>query len=167
LAVNIAGGTHDALRNHGEGSRVFNDSAIAARATQVQRRVRRIAILDCDVHRGIGIASILANDSRVFTFSIHGAGKFPFRKETGDLVIELPDGIGEADYLDALQRGICHALSAAQPGLAIYLAGADPCRDDRLGRIALLEEVWRARDRLVLQPCRAASLPVASAMAGG
>jgi acetoin utilization deacetylase AcuC-like enzyme len=134
---------------------------------QAEGRVRRMAILDCDVHQGNGTASILANDPTVFTFSIHGARNFPFRKETSDLDVELPDGTGNADYLDALQRGKCHALPAAQPELAIYLAGADPYRDDRLGRLALSKEGLRARDSLVLDLCRAASLPVAIVMAGG
>ena len=100
-------------------------------------------------------------------FSIHGASNFPFRTESSDLDIELPDGTGDADYLDALEQGICHALSAAQPELAIYLAGADPYRDDHLGRLALSREGLRARDRLVLELCRSARVLVVIAMAGG
>jgi acetoin utilization deacetylase AcuC-like enzyme len=146
---------------------VFNDSAITALAMPAEGRVRRVAILDCDVHQGNGTASILADDPAVFAFSIHGARNFPFCKKASDLDIELPDGIGDADYLDALERGICHALSAAQPELAIFLAGADPHRDDRLGRLALSKEGLRARDHIVLDLCRAAGLPVAIAMAGG
>lgn len=154
IGVNLAGGTHHAFRDHGEGYCVFNDSAIAALAMQAEGQVRRIAILDCDVHQGNGTASILANDPTAFTFSIHGARNFPFRKQSSDLDIELPDDTGDADYLDALERGICHALSAAQPELAIYLAGADPYRDDRLGRLALSKEGPRAQDRMVLDFCR-------------
>jgi acetoin utilization deacetylase AcuC-like enzyme len=97
IGVNLAGGTHHAFRDHGEGYCVFNDSAIAALAMQAEGRVRRIAILDCDVHQGNGTASILANDPTAFTFSIHGARNFPFRKESSDLEIELPDGTGDAD----------------------------------------------------------------------
>jgi acetoin utilization deacetylase AcuC-like enzyme len=167
IAVNLAGGTHHAFRDHGEGYCVFNDSAIAALCMQAEGRIRRVAILDCDVHQGNGTASILASDPSVFTFSIHGARNFPFRKETSDLDIELPDGTGDDDYLDALERGICRALSAAQPELAIYLAGADPYFDDRLGRLALSKEGLRARDRLVLELSRSAGVPVAIAMAGG
>jgi acetoin utilization deacetylase AcuC-like enzyme len=126
VGVNLAGGTHHACRDHGQGYCVFNDCAIAALAMQAEGRARRIAILDCDVHQGNGTASILADDPTVFTFSIHAAKNFPFRKEASDIDIELPDGTGDADYLDALEQGICHALSAAQPDLAIYLAGADP-----------------------------------------
>jgi acetoin utilization deacetylase AcuC-like enzyme len=167
IGVNLAGGPHHAFRDHGEGYCVLNDSAIAALAMQAEGRARRIAILDCDVHQGNGTASILANDPTVFTFSIHGARNFPFRKETSDLDIELPDGTGDADYLEALERGVSHALSAAQPELAIYLAGADPYRDDRLGRLALSKEGLRARDRMVLDLCRTACLPLAIVMAGG
>jgi acetoin utilization deacetylase AcuC-like enzyme len=143
--VNRAGGTHHAFRDHGEGYCVFDDSAIAALVVQAEGRVRRGAIRDCDAHEGNGTASILANDPTVFNFPIHEARNFPFRKETSDLDIELPDGTAAADYLDALQRGFCNALSAAQPELAIYLAGADPCPDERLGRLALSKEGLRAR----------------------
>jgi acetoin utilization deacetylase AcuC-like enzyme len=145
IGVNLAGGTHHAFRDHGEGYCVFNYSAIAALAMPAKGRVRHIAILDCDVRRRNGTASFPANDPTVFTFSIHGARNFPFRKESSDLDIELPYGTDDADYLDALQRGICHALSAAQPELAIYLAGADLYRHARLGRLALSKEGLRAR----------------------
>jgi acetoin utilization deacetylase AcuC-like enzyme len=167
IAVNLAGGTHHAFRDHGEGCCVFNDSAIAALAMQAEDRIRRVAIPDGDVHQSNGAASIFANDPSVFTFPIHGARNFAYRGETSDLDIELPDGTGDVDYIDALERGVCRVLSAAQPELAIYLAGADPCRDDRLGRLALSKEGLRARDRMVLELCRNARVPVAITMAGG
>jgi acetoin utilization deacetylase AcuC-like enzyme len=167
VGVNLAGGTHHAFRDHGEGYCVFNDSAIAALAMQAEGRARRIAILDCDVHQGNGTASILAGDPSMFTFSIHAAKNFPFHKEVSDLDIELPDGTGDADYLDALEQGVCHALSAAQADLAIYLAGADPYAGDRLGRLALTKEGLRSRDQKVFELCRDASVPVAVVMAGG
>jgi len=167
IAVNLAGGTHHAFRDHGEGYCVFNDSAVAALAMQAEGRVRRVVILDCDVHQGNGTAAILAHDPTVFTFSIHGANNFPFRKEVSDLDIELPDGTGDTPYLEALDRGVCHALSASQADLAIYLAGADPFQDDRLGRLALTKAGLAARDHLVFRLCRDAGLPVAVAMAGG
>jgi acetoin utilization deacetylase AcuC-like enzyme len=167
VGVNLAGGTHHAFRDHGEGYCVFNDAAIAALAMQAEGRARRIAILDCDVHQGNGTASILADDPSVFTFSIHAAKNFPFRKEASDLDIDLPDGTADAVYLDALELGICKALSAAQADLAIYLAGADPYEGDRLGRLALTKEGLRSRDRKVFELCRAASVPVAVVMAGG
>lgn len=167
VGVNLAGGTHHAFRDHGEGYCVFNDAAIAALTLQADGAVKRVVIIDCDVHQGNGTASILAGDGTVFTFSIHGANNFPFRKESSDLDIELPDGTGDAEYLRELERGICHALSAAQADLAIYLAGADPFEGDRLGRLALTKPGLESRDRLVFDLCKSVGLPVAVAMAGG
>lgn len=167
IAVNLAGGTHHAFRDRGEGYCVFNDSAVAALAMQAEGRARRVVVLDCDVHQGNGTAAILAHDPTVFTFSIHGANNFPFRKEVSDLDIELPDGTGDEAYLEALDRGVCHALSASQADLAIYLAGADPFEDDRLGRLSLTKAGLAARDHLVFRLCREAGLPVAVTMAGG
>jgi acetoin utilization deacetylase AcuC-like enzyme len=167
VAVNLAGGTHHAFRDHGEGFCVFNDSAIAARAMQAEGRVRRVVILDCDVHQGNGTASILAGDPTVITFSIHGANNFPFHKERSDLDIELPDGTGDADYLSVLEEGVQRALAAANADLALYLAGADPYVGDRLGRMALTMDGLAQRDRLVLGMCYDARLPVAVTMAGG
>jgi len=167
VAVNLAGGTHHAFRDHGEGYCVFNDSAVAALALQAEAEVKRVVVLDCDVHQGNGTASILAGDSSVFTFSIHAAGNYPFDKEASDLDIELPDRAGDEEYLAALERGVCTALSAAQPDLAIYLAGADPYQGDRLGRLDLTKSGLATRDRMVLELCRAADVPVAITMAGG
>lgn len=167
IAVNLAGGTHHAFHGHGAGYCVFNDAAIAALAMQAEGRVRRAVIIDCDVHQGDGTAAILAHEPSVFTFSIHAERNFPFRKEASDLDIALPDGTGDDAYLQALERGVCHALSAAQPDLAIYLAGADPFVGDRLGRLMLTKDGLRARDRLVIRLCREAGMPVAVAMAGG
>ena len=165
--VNLAGGTHHAFRDRGEGYCVFNDAAGAAGAMQAEGRVGRVAVIDCDVHQGNGTASILAGDDSVFTFSIHGAKNFPFRKETSDLDIELPDGTGDAAYLEALERGLAETLARSRPGLAIYLAGADPWRDDRLGRLALSKPGLLERDRLVLGTLKDKSIPVAVCMAGG
>jgi acetoin utilization deacetylase AcuC-like enzyme len=167
VGVNLAGGTHHAFRARGEGYCVFNDSAIAALALQAQGRIRRAVILDCDVHQGNGTAAILEGDPTVFTFSIHGANNFPFDKETSDLDIELPDGTGDAEYLAALEKGVCRALSAAQADLAIYLAGADPFEGDRLGRLKLSKAGLGRRDRLVIGLCQACGVPVAVVMAGG
>jgi acetoin utilization deacetylase AcuC-like enzyme len=167
VAVNLAGGTHHAFRDHGAGYCVFNDAAIAALAMQAEGRVRRVVIIDCDVHQGDGTAAILAHEPSVFTFSIHAERNFPFRKEASDLDIALPDGTGDDEYLPALERGVCHALSAAQPDLAIYLAGADPFEGDRLGRLTLTKAGLRARDHLVIRLCREAGMPVAVTMAGG
>jgi acetoin utilization deacetylase AcuC-like enzyme len=167
VGVNLAGGTHHAFRDCGEGYCVFNDSAIAARAMQAEGHVRRVVILDCDVHQGNGTAAILRDDPSIFTFSIHGARNFPLRKEQSDLDVELPDGTGDAEYLEALQPGMSRALERARAELAIYLAGADPYFDDRFGRLGLSKAGLAQRDRLVFAACRAAGLPVAVTMAGG
>jgi acetoin utilization deacetylase AcuC-like enzyme len=167
IAVNLAGGTHHACRDHGEGFCVFNDSAIAARAMQAERRARRVVIIDCDVHQGNGTAHILAGDLTVFTFSIHAESNFPFRKFPSDLDIGLEDGAGDAVYLDMLEVGVQRALSLSHADFAIYLAGADPYAGDRLGRLSLTMEGLAARDRLIFGLCREAGVPVAVTMAGG
>lgn len=167
IAVNLAGGTHHAFADRGEGFCVFNDSAVAARALQAEGRAHRVLILDCDVHQGNGTAAIFAGDSTVFTFSIHGANNYPFEKEASDLDVELPDGADDDAYLDALAAGLERALAQARADFVLYLAGADPFVGDRLGRLALSKEGLAARDRLVLERCRAAALPTAVTMAGG
>jgi len=167
LAVNLAGGTHHAFPDHGEGYCVFNDSAIAVRAVQAEGLAKRVVILDCDVHQGNGTAAIFARDPTVFTFSIHGAKNFPFRKQASDLDVELDDGAGDAAYLEALERGVSRALALANADFAVYLAGADPFAGDTFGRLALSKEGLAERDRLVLRYCQAAGVPVAVTMAGG
>jgi acetoin utilization deacetylase AcuC-like enzyme len=167
LAVNLAGGTHHAHRDHGEGYCVFNDSPIAARAMQAQGKVKRVAIIDCDVHQGNGTAAILAGDDSVFTFSIHGAKNFPFHKEQSDLDIALVDETGDEQYLETLANVLPQITDRSRPDLAIYLAGADPYFDDTLGRLALTKEGLLERDQLVLEHCRSKGIPVAITMAGG
>jgi acetoin utilization deacetylase AcuC-like enzyme len=167
VSANLAGGTHHAYADHGEGYCVFNDSALAARAMQAEGRAERVVIIDCDVHQGNGSAAILAGDDTIFTFSIHGAKNFPFHKEQSDLDIALDDGAGDAEYLAALDHGLCQAIELSRADLAIYLAGADPFADDKLGRMALSKHGLAARDRMVLEYCRQAGLPVAITMAGG
>ena len=166
-AANLAGGTHHAFYDRGEGYCVFNDAAIAARAMQAEGRAGRVIIIDCDVHQGNGTAAILAGDPKTFTFSIHGAKNFPFHKEKSDLDIELADGTGDDVYLEALDHGLKAALDHANADLAIYLAGSDPFEDDRLGRLKLTKAGLEARDRAVFAACRGRGLPVAIAMAGG
>jgi len=166
-AVNLAGGTHHAFPDHGKGYCVFNDSAVAARGLQAEGRARRVVILDCDVHQGDGTAAIFEGDLSVFTFSIHGARNFPFHKQKSNLDIELDDGTGDADYLEALERGLCSALDLARADLAIYLAGADPFVGDRLGRLSLSKAGLAERDRLVFEHCQRVGLPVAVTMSGG
>ena len=150
VAANLAGGTHHAFRDHGEGFCVFNDAAV-----------------DCDVHQGNGTASILRGDDSIFTFSIHGARNYPFDKEESDLDIELPDGCSDAAYLLQLAHGLDTAFDLARPDLVIYLAGADPYQDDRLGRLSLSFDGLAERDRHVFTRCREHGSPAAIAMAGG
>lgn len=166
-AANLAGGTHHAFRDRGEGFCVFNDAAIAARALQAEAGLQRIAVVDCDVHQGNGTASIFAGDESVFTFSIHGARNFPFRKESSDLDVELADGTGDDEYLWHLERGLDETLERSRPQLAFYLAGADPYEDDRLGRLKLTRAGLARRDEHVLRVLAARGIPVAIAMAGG
>jgi acetoin utilization deacetylase AcuC-like enzyme len=165
--LNLGGGTHHAYANHGEGYCVFNDSVVAARAMQAEGRARQVLIVDCDVHQGNGTAAILADDATIFTFSIHGARNYPFHKEQSDLDIALPDGTGDSVYLAALEEGLAESIERAAPEVAIYLAGADPYAGDTLGRLNLSSGGLLARDRLVLETCRAAGLPLAVTMAGG
>lgn len=166
-AANLAGGTHHAFHNRGEGYCVFNDSVVAARTLQVEGLAKQVVILDCDVHQGNGTASICANDATIFTFSIHAAKNFPFHKEQSDLDIALDDGADDDVYLPEIERGVRYALEQSQPDLAIYIAGADPFAGDRLGRLALSKAGLAERDRLVLTFCRQAGVPVAITMAGG
>jgi acetoin utilization deacetylase AcuC-like enzyme len=167
VSVNLAGGTHHAYRDHGQGYCVFNDSAVAARTMQAEERARRIVIIDCDVHQGNGTAAILAGDSTVFTFSAHGEKNFPFYKERSDLDIELPDHTTDAAYLEAVEEGTRRAIAMAGADLALYLAGADPYEHDRLGRMKVSMAGLAKRDQIVLNLCRDAGLPVAIVMAGG
>jgi acetoin utilization deacetylase AcuC-like enzyme len=167
VAVNLAGGTHHAGSDHGEGFCVFNDSAVAARAMQAEGLAKRIVIIDCDVHQGNGTAEILRGDDTIFTFSIHGAKNFPFRKEQSDLDIELDDEADDEAYLAALERGLHESFERARPDLAIYLAGADPFVGDTLGRLAVSKNGLAERDRMALDVCRAHGVPVAITMAGG
>ncbi len=167
LAVNLAGGTHHAFADHGGGYCVFNDAAVAARAMQAEGRARRVVVVDCDVHQGDGTASIFRADPGVFTFSIHGARNYPFHKEISDLDVALPDDADDALYLAALREALPVVLDRAQADLAIYLAGADPYFDDTFGRMKLTKAGLLARDRFVLESCRATGLPVVITMAGG
>jgi acetoin utilization deacetylase AcuC-like enzyme len=166
LSVNLAGGTHHAHRDHGQGFCVFNDVVVGARAIQAEGRARSVIIIDCDVHQGNGTAAITDGDPAVFTFSIHAAKNFPFRKATSDLDIGLPDGTGDADYLAQLAWGLCR-LPLREADLAIYLAGADPYAGDTLGRLTLTKAGLAQRDRLVFEACLAATLPVAVVLSGG
>jgi acetoin utilization deacetylase AcuC-like enzyme len=165
--VNLAGGTHHAHRDFGEGFCVFNDAAVAARVMCAEGRVRRVLIVDLDVHQGDGTAAILAHDDAVHTLSLHGRNNFPFRKQASRQDVELDDGTRDAAYLAALRAALPIAIARSRADLAIYLAGADPYEHDRLGRLALTKPGLAARDAYVLDSLRAAGIPVAIVMAGG
>ncbi len=175
VAANMAGGTHHAFADRGSGYCVFNDVAVAAKLMQAEwhrqhPQLLRVLVIDLDVHQGNGTAAIFQGDASVFTFSMHGAKNFPARKEASDLDIELPDACGDAEYLaalDAALKTIWDRHPSATPGLAFYLAGADPHEGDRLGRLKLSTAGMLARDRMVLDALRERRIPVALSMAGG
>ncbi|MBI5717632.1 MAG: histone deacetylase [Burkholderiales bacterium] len=179
VAANLAGGTHHAYAHKGSGYCVFNDVAVAARLMQAEhhrhalrwpQRGLRVIVIDLDVHQGNGTAAIFRDDPSIFTLSLHGARNFPFRKEASDLDVELPDGCTDGPYLDALDAALATAFercAAHPPGLAFYLAGADPHEDDRLGRLKLSAEGLAARDRRVFTELARRGIPVALSMAGG
>jgi acetoin utilization deacetylase AcuC-like enzyme len=167
LGINLAGGTHHAFADHGEGFCVFNDVAIAIRTLQREGRLTRAAIADLDVHQGNGTARLFAGDPDVFSFSMHGARNFPFRKERSSLDVELEDGCDDAAYLATLDGHLDQVLNEARPELVFYLAGADPYVHDRFGRLGLSVEGLRERDRRVLAACRRRGLPIVVTMAGG
>ncbi len=167
IAVHLAGGTHHAFRDFGEGYCVFNDVAVAVRVLQRDGLVRRALIVDCDVHQGNGTAALFRGDPGAFTFSIHGARNFPARKEDSDLDVGLADGTGDAEYLAALEGGLAGSIAAARADFAFYLAGADAWEGDRLGKLELTAAGMETRDRRVLAALRDAGLPVAVVMGGG
>ncbi|MEO6972358.1 MAG: histone deacetylase [Rhodoferax sp.] len=172
LAANMAGGTHHAYADKGGGFCFFNDVAVAARLMQAEwgrlhKAPLQVAVVDLDVHQGNGTASIFRDDASVFTLSLHGEKNLPFRKECGDLDVSLPDGCGDAPYLDALERSLDELGRRFDPGLVIYLAGADPFEGDRLGRLKLSYGGLEARDRRVFEWAWQRRVPTAFVMAGG
>ena len=172
VAANIAGGTHHSYRDKGGGFCVFNDAAVASRLLQAERSRSsrsplRVAIIDLDVHQGNGTARIFQGDDSVFTLSMHGKKNFPFRKEASDLDVDLPDGCGDDEYLHALEGALEELDRRFEPGLVIYLAGADPHEGDRLGRLKLTWDGLEARDRRVFDWAWQRRIPLAFAMAGG
>jgi acetoin utilization deacetylase AcuC-like enzyme len=166
--VNLAGGTHHAFADRGEGFCVFNDSAITARLMQREfAHIKKVLIVDLDVHQGNGTASILRGDDSIFTFSIHGEKNYPVRKEQSDLDIELPDDCDDHTYLTTLRAHLPELIARVQPQLAIYVAGADPYEGDRLGRLGLSKAGLQARDEYVMTTLRDAGVPMTVSMAGG
>jgi acetoin utilization deacetylase AcuC-like enzyme len=167
VAASLAGGTHHAGTDWGEGYCVFNDTAVAAREMQARGVVERVLILDCDVHQGNGTAEIFAGDPTVFTMSIHGARNFPLRKHPSSLDVPLDDGTGDEEYLRALERALAESFARARADLVLYIAGADPYAGDRLGRLKLTKAGLLARDRMVLEAARGAAIPVGIVCGGG
>jgi acetoin utilization deacetylase AcuC-like enzyme len=184
MAMSLAGGTHHAFPDHGEGFCVFNDVAVATRLLQRESPAMRVAIVDLDVHQGNGTNFVFAGDERVYTFSMHGGRNYPFRQSpiavapdgtvdswglrvAGSLDIDLPDAVGDDEYLATLERALPTVLRDARADLVIYLAGADPHEGDRLGRMRLTFAGLARRDALVLECCREVGLPVTIVIAGG
>ncbi|MDX2182839.1 MAG: histone deacetylase [Gemmatimonadaceae bacterium] len=167
IAMNLAGGTHHAFADRGEGFCVFNDVAVAIRDLQADGRIGRAAVVDLDVHQGNGTHAVFADDASVYTFSMHGERNFPFHKVPGTLDIELEDRTGDEAYLAALAAALPGVLAAARPDMVFYLAGADAHERDRLGRLALTFDGLARRDHYVLDSCRAIGIPVCIVIAGG
>lgn len=167
FAANLSGGFHHAYPGHGEGFCMLHDVAIAIRTLQAVGAIRTAMTVDTDVHHGNGTAAIFANDASVFTLSIHQENNYPMPKPPSDLDIGLEDGTRDAEYLDALEKGLVHSLKTIAPDLIFYVGGADPYREDQLGGLALTMEGLQKRDRLVFEHARQRRIPVASTMAGG
>jgi acetoin utilization deacetylase AcuC-like enzyme len=166
-AAVIGGGTHHAYPGRGAGYCVLNDIAVAIRRGQRDGWLERAAIVDLDVHQGNGNAAIFARDRSVFTFSVHGAANWPYRKEQSDLDVALPDGTGDDEYLAAVKPALASLLERFRPDAVFYQAGVDPLASDRLGRLALTHEGLRQRDEWVLSRCAEAGCPVVVTLGGG
>lgn len=167
LACNTAGGTHHAFADFGSGYCIFNDLAVAAAWAQVKHGVGQVLIVDLDVHQGDGTAAIFQGDSSVYTFSMHCADNFPFRKQTSDLDIELPVHMEDAAYLQQLDAALPDLLDDVRPDLVLYDAGVDPHVEDKLGKLALTDAGLFSRDRYVLQACVARGIPTVGVIGGG
>ena len=166
ISGQLAGGTHHAHYDFGAGYCVFNDQAAAALAVIAKDNVKRVAIIDLDVHQGDGTAAILANRDDVFVFSMHGDKNFPFRKTASNLDVALPDGTADEAYLEALERALLEVWSFG-PDLVLYQAGVDPLAEDKLGRLAITHDGLIKRDEIILQGCRSRDVPVSLALGGG
>jgi len=167
IACNTAGGSHHARRAHGAGFCVFNDVAVAIRVLLADGAIRRALVIDLDVHQGDGTAEIFAGDPAVYTLSLHARRNYPVRKVPSSLDVALEDGLGDAAYLEAVERAVPEAIRAARPDIVFYNAGVDPHEEDRLGRLALSDAGLQARDRFVIRTVRAAGIPLAGVIGGG
>jgi acetoin utilization deacetylase AcuC-like enzyme len=166
VASNLAGGTHHAFPDRGEGFCVLNDVAIAIRVLQRDGLIRRAAVIDCDVHQGNGTAAIFVGDESVFTFSMHGAKNYPLFKPASSLDVELPDGTPDEHYLEKLRTSLPVILEH-RPDIIFYLGGADPFEGDKLGRLAISIEGLKSRDEMVLTTAKSLDIPIATVMSGG
>ena len=167
LAGNLAGGTHHAFADHGEGFCVLNDVAVAVRVLQREGRAAKALVIDLDVHQGNGTAAIFEGDADVFTFSMHGERNYPTRKMRSSLDVGLGDGVGDDEYLGLLTRHLSEIFRVFTPDIVFYLAGVDPARGDRYGRLTLSDDGIRRRDRQVLEACLDRDLPAVITLAGG
>lgn len=167
VAANLAGGTHHAFADHGEGFCVLNDVAVAVEVLRREGAIRRAVIVDLDVHQGNGTAAIFQEVQEVFTFSMHGERNYPIRKSRSTLDVPLADGAGDAEYLDLLAGSLPAVLERAAADIAFYLAGVDVAQGDRYGKLALSEEGICARERLVIETVRKTGVPLVIVLAGG
>ncbi|MEO6148999.1 MAG: histone deacetylase [Mucilaginibacter sp.] len=167
VAFNVAGGTHHAGTNWGEGFCMLNDQAIAANYLLHNQLASLILIIDLDVHQGNGTAQIFKNEPRVFTFSMHGANNFPYRKEQSDKDIALPDNTGDEEYLSLLRDTLPGIIAQHKPDFIFYLSGVDVLATDKLGKLSLTIEGCKVRDRFVLELCADRGIPVQVSMGGG
>ena len=167
VAMNIAGGTHHAYTDHGEAFCLLNDQAIGARYLQQKKLVEKILIVDLDVHQGNGTAQIFADDTSVFTFSMHGKSNYPFKKEISDLDIALENNADDEAYLNLLYKTLPKLIKEQQPDFIYYLCGVDVVASDKLGKLGLTVEGCKQRDRFVLETCKNQKIPVMCSMGGG
>lgn len=167
VSMTLAGGTHHAFADHGEGFCVFNDVVVAARMLQARELIHQAAVIDLDVHQGNGTHALTADDESIYTFSMHGRNNYPFRKVPGDLDIELEDNVGDDEYLETLAPALTKVLASSGPDIVFYLAGSDPHEEDKLGKMKLTFEGLERRDVMVLETCREIGIPVVVAVAGG
>jgi acetoin utilization deacetylase AcuC-like enzyme len=167
VGFNVGGGFHHAFPDHGEGFCAINDIAVAVRRLQRDGAIRRAMVVDCDVHHGNGTAAVFAGDPSVFTLSIHQLNNYPSQKPPSSLDINLADGVGDPEYIHSLEDGYHAALAMFRPELIMYVAGADPYREDQLGGLSLTLDGLKERDRLVLWAALSRKIPVAIVLAGG
>ena len=167
ISMNIAGGTHHAFADKGEGFCMLNDQAIAANYLLYNDLAKKILIIDLDVHQGNGTASIFRNDMNVFTLSFHGKKNYPFKKEKSDLDIEFDDGTEDVEYLTKLEDIIPNIIKILNPDFIFYLSGVDILKTDKLGRLSLSIEGCKKRDSIILNLCKTFNIPLQISMGGG